>query len=299
MKIQNEFRIHKSFSQENGTCLTRDGQQAYVKRNIQNEHVVIINVNSQYVTELICSPDHLVELVLGRLFSDCIISSVNDVEEISINGRGTVAEVTLATALPITVLPTTALPMHSSSLMRSAQHKNNETSESIDTNPYLSNELLHCLKKAEPVTPIVWKQEWIFALADIFSADTPMHRATYGAHSCLFAIAGKLICFREDLGRHNAFDKIIGHALLNNLDLTKGIIFTSGRIPVDMITKAIRAGVPVLASKAVPTSITIELARAFKLALLCSVHSDSLVVFNDPLCCSEGDLEQQAICSAV
>ena len=87
----------------------------------------------------------------------------------------------------------------------------------------------------------------------------------------------------EDLGRHNAFDKVIGRALEDGVDLTRCTVFTSGRIPTDMVVKALRAGVPTLVSKAVPTDITVRMAREYDLTLICSAHSDSLKVFSDPL----------------
>lgn len=74
----------------------------------------------------------------------------------------------------------------------------------------------------------------------------------------------------KDLGRHNAFDKAIGRALIKGIDLKRATVFTSGRTPVDMTAKAICAGIPIFASKAVPTDHAIELARKNRLTLICS-----------------------------
>lgn len=110
-----------------------------------------------------------------------------------------------------------------------------------------------------------------------------MHRKSFGTHSCYLARGGEVLYSFEDLGRHNAFDKAIGRALIDGVDLTECTVFTSGRVPTDMAVKAIRAKVPVLASKAVPTDLTVEMARTFNLTLICSAHSDSFRVFNDPM----------------
>ncbi len=117
----------------------------------------------------------------------------------------------------------------------------------------------------------------------LFERDTPVHRTTMGAHSCYLAQNREVLYCCEDLGRHNAFDKVIGRALEDGVDLATCTVFTSGRIPTDMLVKALRAGVPTLVSKAVPTDITVRMAREYDLTLICSAHSDSVKVFSDPL----------------
>lgn len=136
----------------------------------------------------------------------------------------------------------------------------------------------------QAVNPIEWGPQAIFGMCDDFSLDSPAHRATYGIHSCyLYGPDGKLVCRYEDIGRHNAFDKVIGDGLINGIDLSQSTIFSSGRTPTDMALKAIRAGVPTLVTKAVPTNEAIDLARRYNLTLICSAHKDSMVVYNDPL----------------
>ena len=109
-----------------------------------------------------------------------------------------------------------------------------------------------------------------------------MHRRTFGAHSCFLSVGEEILYCCEDLGRHNAFDKVIGCALQDHVDLSQAVIYTSGRLPVDMVTKAIKASIPVLVSKAVPTDLTVELARRFDLTLICAARPDSMKVYHDP-----------------
>lgn len=136
----------------------------------------------------------------------------------------------------------------------------------------------------QAVNPIEWNPRVIFGMCDDFSLDSPAHRATYGIHSCyLYGPDGELACRYEDIGRHNAFDKVIGDGLINGIDLSQSTIFSSGRLPTDMALKAIHAGVPTLVTKAVPTNEAIDLARRYNLTLICSAHKDSMIVYNDPL----------------
>lgn len=85
----------------------------------------------------------------------------------------------------------------------------------------------------------------------------------------------------EDIGRHNALDKCIGYALLEQLDLSECILFTTGRVPTDMVQKVIAAGIPVLASKAVPTDQAIELAKKYHLNLICRAWPDRMEIYHD------------------
>ena len=100
-------------------------------------------------------------------------------------------------------------------------------------------------------------------------------------HGCGLGAAGsdELLLVREDIGRHNALDKVLGWALEQGIPLGECIVYTSGRIPVDMVLKVIRAGVPVFASKAMPTAESVALAKEFGLTLIGAARVGSMVLF--------------------
>ena len=91
---------------------------------------------------------------------------------------------------------------------------------------------------------------------------------TGGTHCCAMSIGGELAFICEDIGRHNAVDKAIGQALMAEKNIAEAILFTTGRIPSDMVIKAIRSRIPVIASHSAPTDEAVLLARQFNLTLL-------------------------------
>lgn len=133
------------------------------------------------------------------------------------------------------------------------------------------------------VSPTPWEADWVFALADRFAAGMPVHQLTCATHSCFLANGRELLFQCEDIGRHNAIDKAVGYALMNGIDLRDCLMYSSGRMPADMAAKAIRAGIPLLASKGSPTASAIALAREHQLTLLCAARRDRMKLFSDPM----------------
>ena len=103
--------------------------------------------------------------------------------------------------------------------------------------------------------------------ANILRNEDSVYSKTRGTHGCVYLSDDGRKIFCEDIGRNNAIDKTIGKALLQGLETERGLLFSSGRITADIVRKVVRAGIPVLASKAAVTSDAIEAANRYRLRL--------------------------------
>jgi FdhD protein len=110
-----------------------------------------------------------------------------------------------------------------------------------------------------------------------------VHAQVGGTHSAaVFDAAGQAITLAEDIGRHNAVDKAIGHCLLWGIPLDDKILVTSGRASYEMATKAIRAGIPILATISAPTSLAVQLAHDLGLTLVGYLRGGRMNAYTHP-----------------
>ncbi|HEY9127014.1 MAG TPA: formate dehydrogenase accessory sulfurtransferase FdhD [Acidobacteriaceae bacterium] len=132
-----------------------------------------------------------------------------------------------------------------------------------------------------PQTDVYFDAELLCALPERLRASQTVFSHTGGLHAAaLFDARGELMVVREDIGRHNAVDKVIGWAMQRGLlPLTKSVLLVSGRGGFEIVQKALAAGVPVLASISAPSSLAVQLARELGLTLVGFLRGERFVVY--------------------
>lgn len=217
------------------------------ERTLAAEHAAVILVNEQPAFRVVCTPELLPQLALGRLLTEGWITAADEVERVAVCAQGLKISVRLRHPLA------------------AAEQAGQEVPSCCTDNMTLASPV-----QLQPLAPVPQREipaAWVDALADAMGQGLPLYRATHAVHSCLLLRAGKILYRCEDLGRHNALDKAVGCALTEGVPLAECVLFTSGRVPVDMVRKAIRAGVPALVSKSMPTVQSLELAEEYGLKL--------------------------------
>ena len=136
------------------------------------------------------------------------------------------------------------------------------------------------LKEVEPLKEVNIQE--IFQVAeDCFEHPGSLFADTGCAHSCALIFEGKVMCQMEDIGRYNALDKVIGYALMNQIPFEKAYVFASGRISVGYITKAAKAGFPMVVSRAAVTKAAVDFAKEQDMTLVGFIRKNTGNIYNE------------------
>lgn len=222
---------------------------------------IIVNSDKELVT-LLCTPENLEDLIRGFLFTSGFISDAADISQIGVDRQRWTAYVKLI--------------------------KKNVNEDIIFKRLYTSGcgkgtlfYNAHDMLKSEKLkSNLKVKSTVIFMLMQEFKQKSNLYLKTGGAHSAAIADNNGILTFREDIGRHNAIDKIIGHCLKENIFLEDKTLITSGRISSEVLLKAHKCKFPIIISKGAPTNQAVKLARNMNITLAGFVRGKSMNIYS-------------------
>ncbi len=119
-------------------------------------------------------------------------------------------------------------------------------------------------------------------LIGLLEEESTTFRKTGGVHSAALGDSKGMLVRYEDIGRHNAVDRILGYAFLNRIDPKDKCLLLSGRISSEILIKAAHYGIPVVVSRSAPTFLAVELADEFNLAVVGFARGERLTVYSHP-----------------
>jgi FdhD protein len=229
------------------------------------------------------TPGHDFELAAGFLFTEGIVTQTRDISKISHCGPKRVGGSESADGSTTNVIKVQLAETASFDFKSLERHF--YTSSSCGVCGKSSIEALKTRniynQGAAETDEIQFSSDLVHFLPDRLRAAQSIFENTGGLHaSGLFSSDGKLISLFEDVGRHNALDKVIGDAFLKNqMPLDQSILLVSGRVSFELVQKASMAGIRILAAVGAPSSLALQLAQEMRMTLLGFVRNQKFNVY--------------------
>ncbi|PKL60120.1 MAG: formate dehydrogenase family accessory protein FdhD [Methanomicrobiales archaeon HGW-Methanomicrobiales-4] len=227
-----------------------------------SEHEVVIEtpyslwVNGRQILNVMTSPNQLEDFVVGYLYTEGLIKKVDNIESLQIEGQ------------TIRVLITEKIHIRGRKKTILSGCGGDSSSFDITRLPKVQSDLI-----LDPA--------WLHTALKIV-LDSELHVKTGGIHVVGLISSTEIIVKTEDIGRHNALDRVIGYALKTEVDLSRTCALISGRISSEMSRKCILAGIPIIASRGATTSLAIESGNATGLTIIGFIRGGKMNIYSTP-----------------
>ncbi len=225
----------------------KNGKFEMLSDLIAREVSFTINVNNKRLVSIACLPENLQELAFGFLFSEGLVLNKKEIvsHKFNRNDLNINFELQIPEERIISFLQTGEKTSSCGSTLSSAISGGSESFPKIKLDA-----------------------ESILSQMHQFQLDSILFKQTGGVHSAGLILNNKLIFSADDIGRHNAVDKVAGMALQNDVRLQDSYLICSGRISSEIVKKCIRLGVPLIVSQSAPTSEAISLGWEYKIYII-------------------------------
>lgn len=224
-----------------------------------------LNVNDKQVVTLLCTPAELDAMAIGFLLSEGILKDRQSLLDVQVNEKNFTVSVTLK-GLPADIDKTFHKKTITSGCGRGITFTDAASLKSLPANK----------------SPMTISPGEIQNLLKEFRAISELFMKTGGVHSAALADRERIFLFAEDIGRHNAVDKLIGKAFLAGIQVEDKILLSSGRISGEIMTKVIRNRVPIMISRTAPTCMSITYAEDHGVTLIGFARGDRMNIYTHP-----------------
>lgn len=227
------------------------------------EYPLTIFLNKRKIATLLCTPENLKALVLGFLRTQQFITKIEEIKEFKLDEVHGIAEV-----------ETVDKNIHTEKFYSKKVYLKNLEGDKENYSSFF--DALNC----EPVdSNMILSFEKVYEFMERTLAQTDVFRKAGGLHCVGLCNGENVMTICEDIGRHNALDKIIGQSLMNNIFLKDKIITLSARVSLEMILKAAKMQIPIVISKSSPTSLSVELAKKLNITLIGFVRGKKMNIY--------------------
>jgi FdhD protein len=241
---------------------TYSNTRKMVDEAVAIEAPVNIFINDEYVITLLSTPEFKKELALGWLYDEGVLESTNQLKQININQDN----INITTKNPI---PEEKLRVVSVSRLIT-------TACGLSAKKFFA--IMSDLEQNVVESKYSVKADAIMRMVNRLN-ESKLFRLTGGVHEAALFENEKLVAFAEDVGRHNAIDKVVGISIQSNVNFSNTVLVSSGRQPADMVLKAARMGIPIVVSKAAPIRSGIIAAEKTGITLVCFVRNPKMNVY--------------------
>ncbi len=230
----------------------KTGKRDVIEDRVAIELPLTIYLQEEEVATLLCTPQHLKELAVGFLLSGGFIFSSKDISSLTFDEEKMCVWVKTTKKINI------EKEIFSKRVFTSRCAKGIMFWEGKD----------FLIKTKALSSNLVVKVNSCFSLCEEFNKLSFLYKETGGVHSAALADKDKILSFKEDIGRHNAVDKIFGECILKNILTEDKIILTSGRISSEIVLKCARGNIPIILSSSAPTSLAIKIAEYLNITII-------------------------------
>ncbi len=235
---------------------------AVIEDQVIREVPVTLFLNDEELVTLVCSPDHLEELAVGFLCSEGILQKRTDLMGVFIRPEEGLIWVETSRPVP---------------------GRKNFLKRYITTCCGRGRTSFYFINDARGISPVtsslIIRADSILNFARELEEEAAMFQSTGGTHGAALYSQNERLLFYEDIGRHNAVDKIFGRAFLDDMDLRDKLLVFSGRVSSEILVKVARMGIPILIARGAPTDLALEMAKAVGITVVGFARDDRMNIY--------------------